>query len=152
MFGKRLKFLRDSKNYSMDKLIELYNDKYDAKMNKSTLSRYENGIQEPIYTVVVNLADFFNVSVDYLSGNDKFVYTPETMNEIVILEKYNKLNDIGQEKADTYISDLLENPKYVAEAYQSEYGYASVAADTGKNGRIPAPDFDTIIELNKDNQ
>ncbi len=152
MFGKRLRFLRESKNFSMDKLIELYNDKYDAKMNKSTLSRYENGIQEPIYTVVVNLADFFNVSVDYLSGNDKFVYTPETMNEIVILEKYNRLNDIGQEKADTYISDLLENPKYVTEAYQGEYGYASIAADTGKNGRITAPDFDTIIELNKDNQ
>lgn len=71
MFGERLRLLRENKNYSMDKLIELYNNKYDAKMNKSTLSRYENGIQEPIYTVVVNLADFFNVSVDYLSGNAK---------------------------------------------------------------------------------
>lgn len=71
MFGERLRLLRENKNYSMDRLIELYNNKYDAKMNKSTLSRYENGIQEPIYTVVVNLADFFNVSVDYLSGNDK---------------------------------------------------------------------------------
>ena len=53
----------------MDKLVELYNDKYDAKMNKSTLSRYENSLQDPIYTVVVNLADFFNVTVDYISGN-----------------------------------------------------------------------------------
>lgn len=69
MFGNRLKDLRTQNGYSMDKLIELYNAKYDAKMNKSTLSRYENGLQEPIYTVVVNLADFFNVSVDYLSGN-----------------------------------------------------------------------------------
>lgn len=68
MFGKRLKELRDNHNYSMDKFIELYNQRYDAKMNKSTLSRYENGLQDPIYTVVVNLADFFGVSVDYLSG------------------------------------------------------------------------------------
>lgn len=68
MFGKRLRELREQKHFSMDKLIELYNEKYDAKMNKSTLSRYENGLQEPMYTVVVNLADFFGVSVDYLSG------------------------------------------------------------------------------------
>lgn len=68
MFSQRLKELRTQKGYSMDKLVEMYNLKYDAKMNKSTLSRYENGLQEPIYTVVVNLADFFNVTIDYLSG------------------------------------------------------------------------------------
>jgi len=69
MFGRTLKELRESKNLSMDKLVELYNQKFDAKMNKSTLSRYENELQDPIYTVVVNLAKLFDVSVDYLSGN-----------------------------------------------------------------------------------
>lgn len=72
MFGNRLKNLRDERGLSMDKLVELYNKKYNAKMNKSTLSRYENNLQEPMYTVVVNFADFFNVSVDYISAaNDK---------------------------------------------------------------------------------
>lgn len=72
MFGKRLKELRENNQFSMDKLIEIYNQKYNAKMNKSTLSRYENGLQEPIYTVVVNFADFFNVSVDYISGGSNY--------------------------------------------------------------------------------
>ena len=54
---------------SMDKLVESYNKKYSATMNKSTLSRYENGLQDPIYTQVVNLADFFDVSVDYITCN-----------------------------------------------------------------------------------
>ncbi len=67
MFGKRLKSLREANNYSMEKLTELYNSAFDGKMNKSTLSRYENGLQEPMYTVVVNLAKLFNVSVDYLT-------------------------------------------------------------------------------------
>ena len=71
MFGKRLRQLREQKKYSMDKLIEMYNSKYDAKMNKSTLSRYENGLQDPIYTVVVNLAEILDVSVDYLSAGKK---------------------------------------------------------------------------------
>ncbi len=67
MFGKRLRELRESNGYSMDKLIEIYNRTYGGKMNKSTLSRYENGLQEPMYTVVVNLAKLFNVSVDYMT-------------------------------------------------------------------------------------
>lgn len=67
-FGKILKQLRESNNYTMDRLIELYNDRFNGKMNKSTLSRYENGLQEPMYTVIVNLAKLFNVTVDYLSG------------------------------------------------------------------------------------
>lgn len=61
--------LRENNGYSMDKLTEIYNQMFNGKMNKSTLSRYENGLQEPIYTVVVNLAKLFNVSVDYLSSN-----------------------------------------------------------------------------------
>lgn len=82
MFGKRLKELRENSGYSMDKLVELYNAKYDAKMNKSTLSRYENCLQDPIYTVVVNFANFFNVSVDYISGGiDNNFFEPNITND-----------------------------------------------------------------------
>jgi len=68
VFGKRLKELRERNNFSMDRLVDIYNMKFNGKMNKSTLSRYENNLQEPMYTVVVNLAEIFGVSVDYLSG------------------------------------------------------------------------------------
>lgn len=68
LFKDRLKELREQNGYSMDKLVELYNKTFNAKMNKSTLSRYENGLQEPMYTVVVNLSKLFNVSLEYLSG------------------------------------------------------------------------------------
>lgn len=68
MFGRRLKELRERNSFSMDKLVDIYNMKFNGKMNKSTLSRYENNLQEPMYTVVVNLAEIFGVSVDYLSG------------------------------------------------------------------------------------
>ena len=87
MFGKRLKELRERNKFSMDKVIELYNERFNGKMNKSTLSRYENGLQEPIYTVVVNLAELFNVSVDYLSGNDN-----------IDIFKYNNISPIKTKK------------------------------------------------------
>lgn len=73
MFSKKLRELRNSNGYSMDKLVDMYNEKFNGKMNKSTLSRYENGLQEPIYTVVVNLAKLFNVSIDYLSTDEKYL-------------------------------------------------------------------------------
>ena len=56
MFGDRLRALRKEHGYSMDKPVELYNGRFNAKMNKSTLSRYENGKQDPLYQSVVNLA------------------------------------------------------------------------------------------------
>lgn len=75
MFGKRLKELRERNNFSMDKLVEIYNNKFDARMNKSTLSRYENNLQQPMYTVVVQLAELFSVSVDYLIGGKGSIYS-----------------------------------------------------------------------------
>lgn len=75
MFGKRLKELRESHALSMDKLIEMYNERFNAKMNKSTLSRYENNLQEPVYTAVVQLAELFGVSVDYLAGAKSSVFS-----------------------------------------------------------------------------
>lgn len=86
MFSKRLRDLRDSHNLSMDKLVELYNKRFNAKMNKSTLSRYENGTQDPIYTVVVNLAKLFNVSIDYLTGTE--------FSEINEIKKEDAVSDI----------------------------------------------------------
>lgn len=66
MFGDKIKLLRENHGYSMDSFIELYNKRFNARMNKSTLSRYERELQDPIYTVVKNIAEFYNVSIDYL--------------------------------------------------------------------------------------
>lgn len=79
MFSERLKELRQRNNFSMDKLIELYNKKFDGRMNKSTLSRYENGLQQPTAVTVSNLAQLFGVSADYLFGNDEFIQTFESV-------------------------------------------------------------------------
>lgn len=89
MFKNKLRELRKRNGYSMDKLAELYNAKFDGKLNKSTISRYENGLQEPIFTVVKNLAELFSVTTDYLTGSDELTndvkpYAPP-MHKIPIL-------------------------------------------------------------------
>lgn len=69
MFGDKLRKLRESNDYSMDELVELYNKKFNARLNKSTISRYENGLQEPMYSVVCNFARLFQISFDDMVEN-----------------------------------------------------------------------------------
>ena len=58
----RLKELRKQKNISQIKLsIEL-------NTNQNTISRYENGTREAYYKMLIKIADYFNVSIDYLLG------------------------------------------------------------------------------------
>lgn len=70
MFKDTLRQLRTGRGYSMDELVKEYNNRFDAKMNKSTLSRYENGLQEPMYSTVANLARLFGVSTDALIDDE----------------------------------------------------------------------------------
>lgn len=66
MFSNRLKELRTSHGYSMDELANIYNQKFNGKLNKSTLSRYENGLQEPMLYVARNFASLFGTTLDDL--------------------------------------------------------------------------------------
>lgn len=40
----------------------------DLNMNQNTVSRYETGEREPGIDELIRIADYFNVSVDYLIG------------------------------------------------------------------------------------
>ena len=58
----RLKQLRESKGISQMKLA------LDLSINQNSISRYETGEREPGIKELILLADYFNVSVDYLIG------------------------------------------------------------------------------------
>ena len=60
MFANRLKEIRKSKSISQLKLA------MDLNMNQNTISRYETGQREPSINELIKIADYFNVSVDYL--------------------------------------------------------------------------------------
>ena len=56
----RLKELRRKRQISQLKLA------LDLNMNQNTISRYETGEREADYTTLIKIADYFNVSIDYL--------------------------------------------------------------------------------------
>lgn len=66
-FGERLKELRKKKNLTQEQLAKTF------YLNKSSISRYENDTQIPENELLQNIADYFNVSLDYLVGRTNIV-------------------------------------------------------------------------------
>ncbi len=58
----RLKELRQKHNISQLKLA------MDLSMNQNTISRYETGEREADYKTLIKIADYFDVSIDYILG------------------------------------------------------------------------------------
>ena len=56
----RLKEIRKAKGMSQLKLA------IDLNTNQNTISRYETGEREPGINELIKIADYFNVSIDYL--------------------------------------------------------------------------------------
>lgn len=61
-FGVRLRELRKERGLTQAELAKL------LSIGESTISFYESGKRQPDYETLIRLADFFNVSVDYLIG------------------------------------------------------------------------------------
>ena len=62
IFRQRLQYLREKKRISRIVLSELCGLAHDA------IGRYERGEAEPSMTSLMAIADFFEVSTDYLLG------------------------------------------------------------------------------------
>ncbi|MDB8790666.1 helix-turn-helix transcriptional regulator [Romboutsia sp. 1001216sp1] len=70
MFGKRLKTLRKDFKLTQAQLGKNLN------LSQRTISGYENGLRFPDEQILNSIADYFDVSVDYLLGrtNIKNIY------------------------------------------------------------------------------
>lgn len=66
--GKRLKELRNERGLSMDMVVIDMNNRFDIEIHKSNISRWENGTTAPSLLHAKYLAEYYNVSIDYLIG------------------------------------------------------------------------------------
>lgn len=78
MMGDRLSELRRDLGYTQEDLSLL------LKINRSSISNYEQGINEPSLSTIVKLANLYNVSTDYLLCRTK------EKNNFNLLSKDNK--------------------------------------------------------------
>ena len=69
MYYPRLKDLREDKDLTQDELVAILG------MHKTTYTNYEQGKREIPFSLVIRLAEFYNVSLDYIAGFTNEPYT-----------------------------------------------------------------------------
>jgi transcriptional regulator with XRE-family HTH domain len=107
LVGKRLKDLRKSKNISQEDLGRLIN------VTKVSICCYENEKRTPNLETFVDLTKIFNVSADYLLGNDILIKSTRKKDApaIAVLsdEDVKIVNEIKSHR-DLY-KKLIDDPK-----------------------------------------
>lgn len=108
-FGEILAELRlDRKMTQKDLAKELH-------VSVGTISNYEKGAHFPDLEKLINLADFFDVTTDYLLGRCEYTFSPDVLSEAIIEGKkagdfIKVLRQLPQEskKAIAWILSIME--------------------------------------------
>lgn len=67
--GEKLKTLRKERDLTLDMLVADMNQRFpELNINKSMLSRWENGINDPSLDYAKAICIYFDVSLDFLIG------------------------------------------------------------------------------------
>lgn len=75
MLGERIKLLRKEQLITQDQLADYLN------VSRQSVWGYENDGVEPSLSVLIKIADRFNISLDYLLGRTEEKYNINLLNE-----------------------------------------------------------------------
>ena len=107
-FAQRLKELREYYGMTQAKVAECLN------FSSAAISNYECGAREPAIEELILLADFFQVSIDYLVGRSD--YTIRLIkNKIVryaVMESFKVLDSLNEKEIDMIVHVLANGKKY----------------------------------------
>jgi transcriptional regulator with XRE-family HTH domain len=96
-FGERFKELRKNKGYTQAALANILH------LNKSSISRYEKDLQLPEASSLSRIAEFFEVSIDYLMGSSG---EEENKQEILIPKEYSDKYKVTSRDKKQYLQEL----------------------------------------------
>lgn len=87
-FGERLKQLRNCKHLTQEQLSD------KLEISRSALGMYETGKRKPDFELEEKVADFFNVTIDYLRGRTNYINCP------ICYHRYNPLDEYDSREHD----------------------------------------------------
>ena len=104
---KRIKELRKEKGLTQEKFAKVIG------VSRSAISMYEIDASEPDFNILNRIADFFNVSIDYILGREKRINesknsTPLTEREQELLNIFRKCDKGEQSRILGYSESLLK--------------------------------------------
>ncbi len=108
MLGNRIKILREEKGLKQDELAKIID------VSPSTIGMYEINKREPNNEITLKLAEYFNVSTDYLLGKSD-IRNPEKVNiddvNVAFSSGYKGLNETNKMIIKNTIEGLLAKQK-----------------------------------------
>ncbi len=138
MFPERLRALRKGRHITLEELAKDLNKRFPSdKEHENTsaqIGNWERGIRTPSYMEVQKLAQYFDVTMDYLTGlTDQSVYD---LGKLFISDNNLKFNG----------DDINSHDRY--EIYQLIFGYLHGKQNRQNNQNMP---FQEQLDLNIDN-
>jgi transcriptional regulator with XRE-family HTH domain len=106
---KNLKFLRTKQKLSQQELANILH------VSQQSIYKYENGITTPDVNTLIDMADFFHTSIDYLVGYSTIPHKIEPVTEtslnkqeLAVIENYRKLSTKNLTLIETLIAELAK--------------------------------------------
>lgn len=143
-FGDRLKYLREEKELKQAELATLLN------ISPSTIGMYERNYRKPDHDTLIAIANFFDVSTDYLlnrtnTRNFNDNNTSVDKEESSLIDDYKKLNSTGKKEAEKRVKELTLIPFYVEEKVVSLAAHNDHLDDPDEKEKI-LEDFNDMDE------
>lgn len=132
----RLKQLRDSRHLSQQKLADA------LQVAQATVASWEVGRTEPSHSALNAIAAYFNVSVDYLLGNEVVRTEKFSDDETKLIDDYRWLDEDGKNLVLGIISRLrgINSPK-------SSKVTVKQNSENGSNFGIVGGNFNSSVTL-----
>lgn len=109
-FGKRLKEARQGRNLKQSELGEI------VGLSEKAISTYEKGTREPKLSILIQIADIFDMPLDELVGRERLEGNSQPAVDIhdheeeALLKEYRQLSADDKEKIKAIIKTLAEMP------------------------------------------
>lgn len=132
-FSLKLKELRQKNNLTQDQLADESNTRYHLNESKATISQFEHNKRIPDLDRLINIADYFQVSLDYLCSN-KSNDNVRCTNPGTRIKRLIKKNGLSQ--------------KEFVEKFNEKYGYSDSEATVSQyvnNKRTP--EIDKMVKI-----
>ena len=99
-FGENLRKLRDRHDMTQEALGKLLN------VTQSTIAYYESGKKQPTLETLIIIANYFEVSTDFLLNRTNVVSTASEISksDSELLNKINKLSNENRKEIESYIN------------------------------------------------
>ena len=113
MFTKRLKSLRKEAGLTQKEIADHF------KTSPQSYAQWEKGLRSPSKESLEKLAQFFNVSTDYLLGNSELKNPEDQLSNVELLFRKTSKNMTPEQK-ETFQKELLEFMEIRKKAFEED--------------------------------